>query len=118
MLAHFARAALIAIAIAAPATASDLTARASARIPVHSAPRSWAPVIDRLNKNERVKLDYCTREAVWCHVIQLDGGPAGWVEGSWLVGSPAKVSATPSILSFDPLWPRGLVAGDKHHPHP
>ena len=43
-----------------------------------------------------------------CHVIQRDGGPSGWVLGSYLVGSPAKNAVTPFEFSFNPLDPLDL----------
>jgi uncharacterized protein YraI len=96
---------LIALAaLATPAVAAD-TARASGVLAVHTGHGEFFPIIDKLAKNERVRLDTCTRRSRWCHVIQLDGGPSGWVDGSYLVGSPAKNAVTPFEFSFDPLDP-------------
>ncbi len=88
-----------------PAGAAGPTARASGILAVQTSPHDWAPTIDKLVKNERVELDFCTRQSRWCHVIQLDGGPSGWVDGTYLVGSPAKALVTPFEFSFNPLWP-------------
>lgn len=96
---------LIAVAALATPAAAASTARASGLLAVHTGAGSYFPVIDKLRKNERVELDSCTRQARWCHVIQLDGGPSGWVEGSYLVGSPAKNEVTPFEFTFDPLDP-------------
>lgn len=96
------------VAAASPVLAERPTARASGIQAVHSRPSASSPTIDRLANNERVYLDFCTRQARWCHVIQLDGGPAGWVLGSYLVGSPAKNAVTPFEFSFNPLDPLDL----------
>lgn len=96
---------LATLALAAPALADRPTARSSGVQAVHIWPRAGAPIIDRLARNERVYLDQCTRRAKWCLVRQLDGGPSGWVPGSNLIGSPAKVEVTPFEFSFDPLDP-------------
>ena len=50
---------------------------------------------------------------MWCHVVQLDGGPGGWVMGADLIGSPAKVLVTPYEFEFDPMDPLDLF--DDHH---
>jgi uncharacterized protein YraI len=95
-----------------PAGAAPLTARASGVQAVHLGAGSYFPIIDKLRKNERVRLDFCTREQKWCHVIQLDGGPDGWVLGSYLIGSAAKNAVTPYDFGFDPLDPTDLFP---HH---
>lgn len=99
-----------------PALADRPTARSSGVQGVHTAPRLSSPIVDKLKDGERVYLDRCTRQARWCHVIQLDGGPGGWVMGSDLVGSPAKVQVTPYEFSFDPLHPLGGLPGHDHWP--
>ena len=107
--------AIVALAlVTVPALAERPTARSSGIQAVHTRPWSASRVVDRLADQERVYLTRCTREAKWCHVRQLDGGPAGWVPGSWLIGSPAKVLVTPFEFSFDPLdpIPGGLGGGD------
>ncbi len=96
---------------AVPATAAD-TARASGVLVVRAGPGDLYPAIDKLRKNERVAVASCTRQARWCLVDQLDGGPTGWVPGSYLVGSAAKNAVTPFQFSFDPLRPLGF----HHHP--
>jgi hypothetical protein len=97
--------ALLLLATAAPALADRPTARASGVQAVHTHPRSSSAIIDKLADQERVYLDKCTRQARWCLVRQLDGGPSGWVPGSYLIGSPAKVLVTPFEFSFNPLDP-------------
>jgi hypothetical protein len=111
---------LLAIAVAAllgttPTLADRPTARASGVQAVHTHPRLGSPTLDKLADQERVYLDKCTRHARWCHVIQLDGGPGGWVPGSYLIGSPAKVMVTPFEFSFDPLHPLGGAPGHDDH---
>jgi hypothetical protein len=106
------RTALTAIILAAlavsPALADRPTARASGVQGVHTAPRSSSPIVDKLRDQERVYLDRCTRQALWCRIAQLDGGPGGWVMGADLIGSPAKVQVTPFEFSFDPMDPLDL----------
>jgi hypothetical protein len=97
--------ALLLLATAAPALADRPTARSSGAQSVHIYPRMSAPIVDKLDNQERVYLDRCTRQARWCLVQQLDGGPPGWVMGSYLIGSPAKVLVTPFEFSFNPLDP-------------
>jgi uncharacterized protein YraI len=113
------RTALAAIALAALATTPTLadrpTARASGVQAIHTAPRSSSPLVGKLADQERVYLDRCTRQARWCHIIQLDGGPGGWVLGSYLIGSPAKVMVTPFEFSFDPMHPLGGRPGHEDH---
>ena len=104
-------AALLLSLAAAPAVADD-TARASGTLVVRAGPGDIYPAIDRLKKNERVAVASCTRQARWCLVHQLDGGPTGWVPGSYLVGSAAKNAVTPFQFSFDPMRPLGV------HRHP
>jgi len=96
------------VVTAAPALADRPTARASGVQAVHTRPAAGSPIIDKLANNERVYLDRCTRFSRWCHVVQLDGGPSGWVLGSYLVGSPAKNAVTPFEFSFNPLDPLDL----------
>ncbi len=98
------------MATAGPALAERPTARASGVQAIHVRPAAGSPVIDKLARDERVWLDRCTRQARWCHVIQLDGGPSGWVLGSYLVGSPAKNAVTPFEFSFNPLDPLDLFS--------
>lgn len=93
--------------VATPALADRPTARASGVQKVYSKPRTSAAVVDKLKDGERVYLDRCTRQTIWCLVRQLDGGPGGWVMGADLVGSSAKLLATPYEFSFDVLDPLG-----------
>jgi hypothetical protein len=95
------------LVVATPALADRPTARSSGIQKIYAKPRLSSPVLDRLKDDERVYLDRCTRETRWCLVRQLDGGPRGWVMGADLVGSPAKVLATPYEFSFDVFDPLG-----------
>lgn len=94
-----------------PTLADRPTARASGVQKVYAKPRLSSNVIDKLEDDERVYLDRCTRQTVWCLVRQLDGGPRGWVMGADLVGSSAKLLATPYEFSFDVLDPLGNGRG-------
>ena len=100
-------AALLLALATAPSLAAD-TARASGTLVVRAGPGDYYPAVARLKKNERVAVASCTRESRWCLIHQLDGGPSGWVPGSYLVGSAAKNAVTPFQFSFDPLDPLGL----------
>ena len=98
----------VAITLAAatlPATAAELTARSSGIQAIKAGPGSFYATIGKLKNNERVTVERCTRQARWCLIDQLDSGPPGWVDGSYLIGSPAKNAVTPFEFSFDPMWP-------------
>jgi hypothetical protein len=114
------RTALAAIFLAAlaasPAFADRPTARSSGVQGVHTSPRLSSPIVDKLRDQERVYLDKCTKKALWCHVVQLDGGPGGWVMGADLIGSGAKVQVTPFEFSFDPMDPLDLFDDDDEWP--
>src|SRR5690242_6861924 len=113
------RAAFAALFLAAlatgPALADRPTARSSGVQGVHSWPRLGSSILDKLDDQERVYLDKCTRHSVWCHVVQLDGGPGGWIMGADLVGSAAKLRVTPFEFEFDPMHPLGGVPGHPDH---
>lgn len=103
--------------VATPALAERPTARASGVQAVYSRPSLNARILDKLRNQERVYLTQCTRESRWCKVQQRDGGPSGWVMGSYLIGSGAKLLVTPFEFSFDPMDPldfrgRGLFPFD------
>jgi len=83
--------------------ASKATARASGDIPVRSGPSGSYRVIGTLPNGTRVHLERCTRESNWCLFIDEDGEPAGWVRGSYLVGSGAKNEVTPHEFLYDPF---------------
>lgn len=107
-----ATAALIAAALttSVPAqAATTLTAKSSSATAIHTGPGDGYRVIGHLAKGERVQLDECTRYSKWCHVVRLDGGPDGWVDGGYLIGSAAKSAVTPSefMIRFGMLgnWP-------------
>jgi uncharacterized protein YraI len=104
-------AAMLAATLAAPTAAeaaSTATARASGTIPLRQGPGARYATIAKLPNGTRVHLDYCTRDSEWCMVL-IDGEPAGWARGSYLVGSAAKTQATPyRFLDLDPLHPLGF----------
>lgn len=83
--------------------ASKSTARASADLPIRSGPGTRYSVIGTLKKNAKVHLETCTRSQNWCLFVDSDGDEVGWVRGSYLVGSPAKLEVTPTRL-FDDDW--------------
>ena len=82
--------------------ASHGTARASGNVPLRAGPGSGFEVIGKLANGEKVHLQRCTYESNWCLVL-IDGDPAGWARGSYLVGSGAKREVTPHKFLFDPL---------------
>jgi uncharacterized protein YraI len=100
--------AIVAATLALPAAAeaaSTSTARASGNVPLRAGPGSSFATIGRLPDGTRVHLERCTRESNWCLVL-IDGEPAGWARGSYLVGSGAKLQVTPRRFEFfDPLDP-------------
>lgn len=106
----------LAVLVATPAFADRPTARASGVQAVHTAPRLSSPTLNKLADQERVYLDRCTRFARWCRIVQLDGGPSGWVMGSYLIGSGAKLLVTPYEFSFDPMHPLGGLPDHDHWP--
>lgn len=108
----FLSALLVAAAATATNAASTLTARSSGGQSVKIGPGSSYPTIDMLADQERVYVTRCLRQQTWCRIKQLDGGPAGWVMGSYLIGSPAKLAVTPFEFSFDPMDPLGLFDHD------
>jgi len=80
--------------------AQAATARASDTIPIYDNPGDHLP-IGRLVRGEVVRLDRCTPRGVWCRVIH--NGPTGWVLASYLIGSAAKMEATPGRSLINPL---------------
>lgn len=90
-------------ALATPALAAE--ARATGNLPIRSGPGDFYRIIGTLPDGERVELSRCTRQSVWCRII-YDDGPDGWVLGSYLVGSAAKMRATPPEFTspFRPLF--------------
>lgn len=94
------------LAVLPAEAASRGTARASADIPVRSGPGAGYRTIGTLPQGTQVRLQRCTRESNWCLFLGKNGEPAGWVRGSYLVGSGAKLEVTPhKFLGFDPLDP-------------
>ncbi|HEY9011378.1 MAG TPA: SH3 domain-containing protein [Devosia sp.] len=80
------------LAMAAPVAAAE--ARATGDLPIRSGPGSGYRIIGTLPDGTYVGLSRCTRESRWCKII-YDDGPDGWVRGSYLVGSGAKLRVTP-----------------------
>ncbi|MBL8593105.1 MAG: SH3 domain-containing protein [Devosia sp.] len=94
------------LAVLPAEAASRGTARASGDIPVRSGPGAGYRIIGTLPGGSQVRLQRCTRESNWCLFLGKDGEPAGWVRGSYLVGSGAKLEVTPyKFEGFDPLDP-------------
>lgn len=112
----FAALALLATALALPTVAeaaSKGTARASGNVPLREGPGARYDIIGKLANGTKVHLQRCTSESNWCLVL-IDGEPAGWARGSYLVGSGAKLEVTPhKFLGFDPLDP--LDFAGRHH---
>ncbi|MEO8882752.1 MAG: SH3 domain-containing protein [Devosia sp.] len=77
------------------------SARASDPIPIYDSPGGSRLPIGRLVRGEVVQLDRCTPRGVWCRVIH--NGPTGWVLASYLIGSAAKMEATPGRSLVNPL---------------
>lgn len=102
--------------VATPALAERPTARSSGVQAIHTRPTLTSRIVDKLADDERVYLRECTRQTKWCYVVQLDGGPSGWVMGADLIGSAAKVQVTPFEFSFDPMHPLGGLPGHNHWP--
>lgn len=100
--------ALCALALLAPLPAlaeSRATARASGDVPLRAGPGAFYGIVGRLADGTRVHLERCTVTQNWCLVL-VEGEPAGWARGSYLVGSPAKLEVTPHrFLGFNPLDP-------------
>lgn len=83
-----------------------MRARRAEAIPVRSGPGAGYRTIDTLPSGSEVRLQRCTRNSNWCLFLDDDGEPAGWVRGSYLVGSGAKLEVTPyKFEGFDPLDP-------------
>jgi hypothetical protein len=96
-------ASLAALATPLPATAGE--ARASGNANVYEYPRSSADIIDHLEDGEYYEVLECTRQARFCLVADDDGYELGWVRGSYLVGSGAKVEVTPFEFLVKPPFP-------------
>jgi len=114
------RTALLALSLVAAAimalpaeAASRGMARASSDIPVRTGPGTGYETIGTLPAGTQVRLQTCTRNSGWCLFLDADGRAAGWVRGSYLVGSGAKLEVTPHrFLGFDPLDPLDLCDDD------
>jgi uncharacterized protein YraI len=89
-------------AFVAVPVANAATARASDPLTIYDGPGyAYAPV-GRLGRDEVVRLAQCTPSGRWCYV--LHDGPNGWVLASYLIGSAAKVDATPHRPLVTPGW--------------
>ncbi|MBN9308209.1 MAG: SH3 domain-containing protein [Devosia sp.] len=109
--------ALLAAALAplSAEAASRATARASGDLPIRTGPGVGYAAIGTLRKGAEVHLQRCTRDSGWCLFLDKSGEPVGWVRGSYLVGSGAKLEVTPHrFLGFDPLDPLGFCGPDRN----
>jgi uncharacterized protein YraI len=82
-----------ALSCANPVAALAATARASGAVTLYGGPGYGYAPVGRLVGNEIVRLDQCTASGRWCHV--LGAAKSGWALGSYLIGSAAKLAATP-----------------------
>ncbi len=73
--------------------------------PIRTAPYLSAPMIGRLQDQQRVTLTYCQPRSVggWC---RIEGG--GWVSAGLLVGSAAKIAVTPMHFLAGPRFGLGF----------
>lgn len=99
-------AATLVAAFAAPALA--LEARASGNAPVRSGPGGDYRVIDNLEDGEYYEVEDCTRRSEWC-LVSYDDDILGWVRGSSLVGSAAKMRVTPFEFLGGPSYKKKSV---------
>jgi|GEM_PF-1948511 len=104
------------LAVLPAEAASRGTARASGDIPVRAGPGAGYETIGTLRNGTEVRLQRCTKNSNWCLFLDRAGEPAGWVRGSYLVGSGAKLEVTPyKFEGFDPLDPIDTCGdGDRH----
>lgn len=89
--------ALIVVAFTLPLQAGE--ARASGNTPFHQGPGNRFAILGNLVDGQYYEVERCTRESRWC-LVSDRGERLGWVLGSYLVGSPAKVEATPPDFEF------------------
>ncbi|WP_417308199.1 SH3 domain-containing protein [Devosia sp.] len=86
---------LIATALASPVVAaSQNTVRASTNLRIYDAPGTRYGVIGVLPADQPVRLKDCTYRQRWCLILDSAGRETGWVRGSYLVGSAAKLEVT------------------------
>lgn len=107
---------LLAFATLPAEAISKSTVRASGNIPIYAGPGMRYRVIGKLMNGERVYLSTCTRESLWCKIVN-DNGPDGWVRGSSVVGSAAKVNVTPPSFENDPFLRGYFLRSDRDRPH-
>lgn len=93
--------ALIVVALTLPIEAGQ--ARSSGNTPFHQGPGERYDVLGRLVDGQYYEVEDCTRQSRWC-LVSDRGELLGWVLGSYLVGSPAKVAVTPPDFAF-PMHP-------------
>lgn len=100
------------LALTSGVAAATPTARASATIKVYAGPSFRYPVVAKLARDTRVTLNRCTYSGHWCLIAA--GGPQGWVLASYLVGSAAKLQATPykPLVQLHPFF---FGHGSWHH---
>lgn len=85
----------------APLPALAGQARASGNVDVHSGPGDNYRTIAKLRNGRYYEVLDCTRQARWC-LVGDDYDVIGWVRGSSIVGSPAKVRVTPFEFQVTP----------------
>lgn len=77
-------------------------ARASGNTPFRDGPGERFEVLGRLIDGQRYEVEDCTRESRWC-LVSDNGEELGWVRGSYLVGSGAKLEVTPPEFLGGPM---------------
>src|SRR5690349_16246553 len=89
--------ALIIAALTFPLEAGE--ARSSGNTPFRTGPGERYEIIGKLSNGQSSEVEECPRQSRWC-LVSDRGDVLGWVRGSYLVGSPAKVEATPPDFEF------------------
>jgi uncharacterized protein YraI len=89
--------ALLIAALTLPLEAGE--ARSTGNTPFRDGPGNRYEVLGNLVDGQYYEVEECTRQSRWC-LVSDRGELLGWVLGSYLVGSPAKVTATPPDFEF------------------
>ncbi|MDB5542365.1 MAG: hypothetical protein JWQ89_4092 [Devosia sp.] len=84
--------AVAAIITFAPAAALAQEVVANSGVPLHSGPGYGYSVAGELSPGSAYTVEQCTTDQIWCLVG--NGRTSGWVEGTHLNGSAAKLSVT------------------------
>lgn len=107
----FGLAALIVASGTGLAEAANIARVKGGNIPVYDGPGRNYQIIDRIPDGTEVELEFCTPELTnWCVVKNT-----GWVDGTYLVGSRAKMRVTPQFMP-NPMPYRFMHFG--RHPKP